>query len=248
MNTNARLSDYRSRLLSLPANRPLLKEDLLTDSFLLHRSGAFEVYYSPHNEYIEPMAKLVIMGLTPGWTQMKTAYEAAVQGLAQGLSNEDICKKAKTAARFAGSMRRQLIAFLDELDLPAYIDVASSEELFQEEQKKLHTVSILRYPVFYRMRNYTGSSPQLLSSAFLADWARESIMQELEQLTEQPLIIPLGKAVESVLASLVEAGRIARERVLWGFPHPSGANGHRKSQFSQNKSSMSDMLRRYFKV
>ena len=246
MSWDAALKDYKAAMLKLPADRALTKEDLLAEPFLIAINGELEVYYSPHNEYVNDAAEIVIMGLTPGWAQMKIAYEEALRCMRQGLADEETVKRAKAAARFAGPMRRNLIAFLDELELYRYLRISSSEELFGEADKLLHTVSALRYPVFKNKRNYTGSQPELVSTPFLADWACESIAGELRQLRNQPLIIPLGKAVEGVLNLLVQDGQLAAERVLWGFPHPSGANGHRKAQFQQNKSSMLSMLRQYF--
>lgn len=246
MNWNVTLTDYKTAMLKLPADRPLSKEDLLNDSFLVARSGELEVYYSPHNEYVNEEADIVIMGLTPGWAQMKIAYEEVLQCFALGLSDAEACKRAKHAARFAGPMRSNLIELLDELGLHRFTCLSSSEELFGKAGHRLHTFSILRYPVFKHKSNYSGSSPRLAATPFLINWACQSIEQELQRLPKQPLIIPLGKAVISVLEVLVREGMLAKERVLWGFPHPSGANAHRKRQLLQNKSSMLGMLQQYF--
>lgn len=40
--------------------------------------------------------------------------------------------------------------------------------------------------------------------------------------------------VEEVLKNIIKTGE---HTFLFGFPHPSGANGHRKKQFQQNKDS-----------
>lgn len=52
------------------------------------------------------------------------------------------------------------------------------------------------------------------------------------------MIIPLGKAVEEVLALMINENLIKKEQCLLGFPNPSGANGHRKIQFEANKEKM----------
>lgn len=41
-------------------------------------------------------------------------------------------------------------------------------------------------------------------------------------------------------------GFIASHSVLLGFPHPSGGNGHRHRQFSENKDEMKKLLQQYF--
>ena len=60
-------------------------------------------------------------------------------------------------------------------------------------------------------------------------------------------IIPLGKAVEEVLVLLISKNLIKKEQCLLGFPHPSGANGHRKIQFKDNKENLINIVNEYFK-
>lgn len=61
------------------------------------------------------------------------------------------------------------------------------------------------------------------------------------------LIIPLGKAVEEVLELMISEELIKKEQCLLGFPHPSGANGHRKKQFEANKENLLKIIDEYFK-
>lgn len=49
------------------------------------------------------------------------------------------------------------------------------------------------------------------------------------------LIVPLGKSVSDVLRIFVKDGLLEEDRCLFDFPHPSGANGHRKPQFEECK-------------
>ncbi|MFR0823044.1 MAG: hypothetical protein ACLU84_01815 [Clostridia bacterium] len=39
---------------------------------------------------------------------------------------------------------------------------------------------------------------------------------------------------------------ISSKQCLFGFPHPSGANGHRKKQFDNNKIELEDKIYNYF--
>lgn len=233
---------YKAALLSLPLNKALTKEDLLVEPFLMERYGKLEMYYAPHNEYVNRTAKVVIIGLTPGWSQMKMAFQVARSGLDQGLADAEISKIAKEAASFVGSMRSNLVFMLDQLELPQLLGIATSEELFQKQRHLLHTTSLLRYPVFKDMQNYTGSTPNLVNLPYLWETAYLSIQEELEGL-EQALIIPLGKIVEVVLSRLVGEGKLTAQHCLWGFPHPSGANGHRHSQFNSNSNEMKRIVR-----
>ncbi len=236
------LQQYKAALLSLPKETGLTKADLQVDKLLMKRSGKLEMYYAPHNEYLNPAAKVIIIGLTPGFTQMSAAIKEAIRGLEAGLLDEEVCKGAKDAARFAGTMRNTLIHMLDALGLQQYLGLASCDELFQKQQTNLHTTSLLRFPVFIEKKNYSGAHPKLLSDPFLRECALLSLEQELGILS-QALIIPLGKTVEGMLRLLVSEGKLDDQRCLWGFPHPSGANGHRFKQFASHQEEMTKTLR-----
>lgn len=236
------LQQYKKAILSLPKDRVLVKDDLLVDDLLMAQSGKLEMYYAPHNEFINSSAKVMIVGLTPGFTQMRTAILEARTALEKGLPDEEVCRAAKEAARFAGTMRLNLIHMLNGIDLHRLLNISSCDALFQEQQTLVHTTSILRFPVFVEKSNYSGAHPHLLSNPFLQKAALDSICGELSQI--RPLLfIPLGKIVESALQQLVELGRLNTDQCLWGFPHPSGANGHRHKQFAWHQDQMRQKIK-----
>lgn len=65
--------------------------------------------------------------------------------------------------------------------------------------------------------------------------AYRSIISELQALNHTPLVIPLGKSVEMMFRQLLKENKVDEKQILWGFPHPSGANGHRLQQFKRSK-------------
>lgn len=77
----------------------------------------------------------------------------------------------------------------------------------------------------------------------------DNFINELKKLekSEEILLIPLGKAVEEVLIKLKEDGVIKEEQILMGFPHPSGANVNRVTQFENNKDNMIKFIKKHFK-
>jgi len=237
-------TQYKQAIRSLPGGVALSKEHLLVGDFLMAQSGALHMYYAPHNEYIRDGARICVIGLTPGWSQMRVAMQTAKASLAEGLPDEEVCRRAKEAAAFAGTMRLHLIGMLDALELHRHLGVASCGELFGAQRDLLHTTSLLRYPVFVGARNYSGAHPPLLSNPFLTSAALDA-QQELGWLP-QALIIPLGKTVEQVLRLLVRQERLDAGRILWGFPHPSGANGHRQKQFAEQRETMRRMIETWF--
>lgn len=59
--------------------------------------------------------------------------------------------------------------------------------------------------------------------------------------------IPLGKSVEEVLECMVQENILRREQCLFVFPHPSGANGHRKKQLEENKEDLKRKIKDYWR-
>lgn len=231
------LEKYISSIKQLPLLTSLAKDDLLQSSFLVDQENNVEIYYSPHNEYINKVAKVIIVGITPGFQQMKTAYETLRNELANGHSLEEGLKKSKIAGSFAGSMRRNLIHMLEECGLPPALGIKDAASLFSTERNILHTTSVIKYPAFYKGKNYTGSQPMIDKNKLLSSYAYTIFPEELAQLPSKALVIPLGKAVDRVLTNLAQEGKIT-QAFLTGFPHPSGANGHRRKQFEQRKEAL----------
>ena len=222
------------------------KENILNEQFELYNKENMKIYYAPHNETINNKAKIFIVGITPGWTQTSIAYETAHNGIINNLEPELIKKECKKNSRFAGSMRKNLIEMLDELNINEKLDLDSCSELFEEKDYLLHTTSIIPYPVFINNKNYTGSNPKIMDNEILYSYVKRYFYNEIEKLPNV-LIVPLGKAVEEVLEKMLTDNLIKEEQCLLGFPHPSGANGHRKRQFEENKMKLLSIVEQYFK-
>ena len=47
---------------------------------------------------------------------------------------------------------------------------------------------------------------------------------------------------------MIKENLMKEEQCLLGFPHPSGANGHRKNQFKKNKEKLLEIIEDYFKT
>ncbi|WP_139490874.1 hypothetical protein [Brevibacillus dissolubilis] len=229
---------------SLPAHEPLTKEDLLRPEFLLQKEGAIEVYYTPHNELVNQNPKVVVIGLTPGWTQMELGYRQARKDLLAGLSIREVCLRANLAARFAGTMRHNLIQMLNALGLARYLGVSDCASLFAEESHLLNSSSVWKYPVFVNGENYTGHTPVYTRSPMLKQMADTYLPEELRKFAS-PLLIPLGQTVERVLRGVVADGLADERQCLFGFPHPSGANGHRHKQFATRQEEMRRRVREF---
>lgn len=219
---------------SLPSSAPLTKKNLLVPQLQIGKEKHLEMYYAPHNDYINRKAQVVIAGITPGWTQMEMAHRQASLGLKNGASFENVTKRAKLAASFAGSMRKNLIEMLDACEINAVLGVDSSESFFSENRFLIHTTSVIKYPVFVKGKNYTGHTPKISASPLLHYYTNMVFLDELIQFPKA-LIIPLGKSVSDELITLGEQGKIDLNQCLLNFPHPSGVNGHRIKQFADRR-------------
>lgn len=234
------LNDFREKINKLPIKESYSKDELLTREFLIDKDNKVEIYYSPHNEYINKHAKIFIIGITPGFQQMNNAIVTARKALNINKPIKEIQYECKVVARFSGSLRKNMIIMLDEINLNKFLDLTSCGELFDANNKLLHTVSLIPYPVFINEKNYSGHSPKLINSNFLMKYVYGNFVEELKNIEnyKEIILIPLGKAVESVLLKLENDGIIYSDQILRGFPHPSGANGNRLKELKKNKDEM----------
>ena len=227
------LIPHYSELIKALPDGPLTRQDLLIADLLVAKEKQLEIYYAPY-DYVNQDAKIIIAGITPGFTQMALSLQQARMDLIAGIPSGEIDRRAKIIATFAGPMRINLIQMLDELRLNELLNIPTTKLLFDDLRSLIHTTSVIRYPTFNNGRNYSGHSPQILSSSLLKDYVIRGFANELKQIGEA-VIIPLGKSVSDVLRWLQTEGLDLQDRCLLDFPHPSGANGHRHKQFDSLK-------------
>ena len=223
------LYDYKDIIKKLPIKDKYTKEELLIEDFLIEKENNIEIYYAPHNEYFNQKAKIFIVGITPGFQQMSTAISTARKELEFTDDINEVQYRCKVAARFSGSLRKNIINMLNDIKLNEALHIESVSEIFEEKDYLLHTVSLIPYPVFVKKENYTGHTPKLIKSEFLMKYIYENFVDEFKKIEnyKEVLLIPLGRAVEEVLLKLKDDGIIGENQILIGFPHPSGANVNR---------------------
>ncbi|MFR6018951.1 MAG: hypothetical protein ACLUG9_15500 [Paraclostridium sordellii] len=243
------LYDYQDAIMKLPIKDKYTKDEILTKNFLIEKQGNMEIFYAPHNEYLNSKAKIFIIGITPGFQQMSTAISTARKEFEKGTSIEEIQYKCKVAGRFSGSLRKNIIGMLDEIKLNYALRINSCKELFEDKDYLLHTVSLIPYPVFVNKQNYSGHTPKLIKSEFLMNYVYENFINEFRSLdkSKEVLLIPLGKAVQDVLLKLSEDNLVDKNQILLGFPHPSGANVNRIKQLEENKDYLKALISSKFK-
>ena len=221
------MSKFLNQIRSL---KKINKSIITNKSFLIKREDNIEIYYAPF-DYVNSKAKIMIVGITPGLQQMLQSFEAVNEGRS--------LKEVKDLSSFKGSMRTTLIKYLDELNINKKLRIKSCESLFNINSKYLHSTSLIKYPVFDKGKNYSGSG--LLKKKILLDFLEAHFVKELKKL-DKTIIVPLGNTVSSTIDYLNNEFKLNLKCFLKGFPHPSGLNVRKDIQFKENKVRMLKLL------
>jgi hypothetical protein len=195
--------------------------------------GNLEVFYAPF-ESVNPRARLVLVGITPGKVQAANALSEAKRQLDAGSSSADAMRRAKQVGAFSGPMRTNLIAMLDHIGLDRWLGLQSCAELFAGKGELLQTASVLQFPVSLNGENYNGN-PDPMRTPMLRQMVTEHFARLGKDLP-QSVFVPLGPVPTKVMDALIRDGRFRSEQVLQGLPHPSGANAERIQYFLGRKS------------
>ncbi|WP_440908727.1 uracil-DNA glycosylase family protein [Candidatus Pelagibacter sp.] len=222
------MNNFIKKIISL---NKINHKTIVNKDFLIEKDKNIEIYYAPF-DYVNQKAKIMIVGITPGFQQMLQSFEIINKG--------GSLKKVKDYSSFKGSMRIGLIKYLDELKINKILKIKSSKSLFDKDNEYLHTTSLVKYPVFDKGKNYPGANIQ--KKELLMSFIEKNFLKELKQF-KNTIIIPLGNTVSSTIDYLEKKYNLNLKCFLKGFPHPSGANARKNIQFKENKSKMVKLLK-----
>ncbi|MDA7486014.1 hypothetical protein N9A31_01590 [Candidatus Pelagibacter ubique] len=214
----------------IKALKKINKSIVINNKFLINKEGNIKIYYAPF-DYVNSKAKIMIVGITPGLQQMLQSFQVINDGKS--------LKEVKDLSSFKGSMRTTLIKYMNALKVNKKLKIKSCESLFDLHSKYLHTTSLVKYPVFDKGRNYSGSN--ILKKELILNFIEKNFLKELK-IHQNSIIIPLGNTVSSTIRYLNEKYNLKLSCFLEGFPHPSGANARKNIQFKENKSRMLKLL------
>jgi hypothetical protein len=206
-------------------------DDILRKLNLAHE-GPVTISYAPF-DHVPLHADVVIVGITPGRTQAINAIAAACAALRVGKDNKEASRLAKITGSFSGPMRANLISVLDHVGLATALRIATCATLFDPDHQSVHLTSALRYPVFVGGANYNGS-PDMLKMPLLKSMIDACLADEARRLNKA-VWLPLGPQPARALEYLCSRGLLDQKRVLFGLPHPSGANAERIAYFTGRK-------------
>ncbi len=212
--------------------------------------GSHEVYYIPF-ESVEAGTKLVLVGITPGNTQIKAAYHE-VQALRRSggqLSDDDILRRVRKQAAFK-DMRPRLIRMLAHFGLRSHLGIACEADLWGNQSGLLHGTSIVPHAAFAWKRKiaqpsggsgrvgetrelamFNGSFATVMASAVLRPVFERCFARELALLPPDAAFLALGPTPLEGLDLCVKRGLLRPEQVLGGVPHPSGNSGNQVEVF-----------------
>lgn len=237
-------SDFRGSFTALPSGS-LALDDVRAPEFCIYEDHRIVAYYAPF-DYLNRLARVALVGVSPGPTQMRESYAIVRDALRAGQSDEEALQAVKARASFKG-MRRDLARWLDELGLAALLGLRSCSELFDDSHRGLlHTTSAVRYPVFVRrgdstLANYQGASPEFVAHPWLRGMIETALAGELSALPSA-IVITLGRASRAV-AHLQDRGVVDPAQCLIGLPHPSPASPLRERYFQDAKAHLLSQVR-----
>jgi Gamma-glutamyl cyclotransferase, AIG2-like len=221
-----------------PAIRDLTVQEFLDPSsgliqkMNLASEANLEVCYAPL-EFCNPKARLVIVGITPGLTQMVNSLKEAQLQLSAEADSGAALMAAQRIGAFSGTMRVNLIRLLDHIGVNDWLEIKSCDALFGEAAELVQWTSVLRNPVFKNGKNYNGT-PKLTSHSLLKEQLNTYFVADIQKMPNA-VFVPLGVKVTEALHFLADQKIISKDRILDGLPHPSAANAERIAYFLSRK-------------
>lgn len=233
-----RIGPYLSKLSETQIDGLIEKGGVLRDSsFWPESKNEFGQFYAPF-DWINDSADIVLIGITPGKSQAKSALKSLRAALRMGKSAEEAAKMAKQAASFEGDMRDIAAQLMNRFDLHKLFRLADAAELFGTVSHRAHYTSLLRYPVLHWQTkkkkdgtkttgwfDYSGGD-----SAFTRDMLLRSIAEDFEPeiaTFKDAWLVPFGPVPALALEKMADRGLVDRDRILPGVNHPSGTQWNR---------------------
>ena len=236
----ARIEEIAPHLLEMSESmidRAVDSGDILTDrQFDPRLERSFGQFYAPF-DWANEEADIVLVGITPGKRQAKTALKALRRELAVGRTPTEAAYIAKQAASFDGDMRDIAAQLMDRFNLGRIFGLKGSKELFESARGRAHYTSLLRYPILHwqtRKKNgnkitgwfdYSGGE-DIFDSHLLIRARENEFEREIVQF-RKAWIVPFGPTPALALEQLARRGVLDQERILAGINHPSGTQWNR---------------------
>lgn len=193
--------------------------------FSLGHEGKFDLAYIPF-EHVNPDARLVIVGITPGNTQLELAYAKARELLLAGQDAGDILVEVKKAGTFGGkSMKPNLLKILRHFQFEKLLGIADVETLWGTDADLLHSTSVVPHAAFKNGKPFNGGFDEILASSLLKGCFLDCFVPSAQEMNRDALFVALGPCPQAALEWCVKANALRPEQVLGSFCHPSSTGG-----------------------
>lgn len=212
-----------------------LQDNQLNKDYLIRKSKLcfqnnkkYWIVYIPF-ESINKNAKLMLVGITPGETQLIESYKKVPTVKTE--------KAAKKDGAFSGPLRGILIKTLKSIWPKGLFDINDCKELFDDKNTVVHSTSLLKDSVF-ELNERTGqvenfrAANKILSDKMLSNELETYFINESKSFSVNTPIICLGKGVFNVVKKLAKEQRIEQHNIIF-IPHPSGANCRREYYYKK---------------
>lgn len=191
----------------------------------LSSQGGYELFYTPF-EAVNRSARLVIIGITPGPTQIKISYESVQELLRTGLSDDQVLARAKSAGGFGGSsMRPNLLRMLNHFEFARLLGIPDVAALWGGSSDLLHSTSVVPHGAFKNGAMFAGSFAEILASPALRESFEEDFVASLPELNRDALYVALGPTPLAALDWCAANGLVRPQQVLGAFAHASAQSG-----------------------
>ncbi|MCK8787250.1 hypothetical protein M0638_23020 [Roseomonas sp. NAR14] len=203
---------------------------------LLASQPPYEIFYIPF-EHVNPRARLVIVGITPGMNQLEMAYAEAQRLLRLGASEAAILKSVKSIAAFGGdAMRPNLLRMLRHFGFAAILGIDAEADLWGTAAGLLHSTSVVPNATFKGGKMFSGSFEEVLKVDALREQFEADFVGSLGSLGPEALYVALGKTPFDALLHCVELGAIGEHQLLGALAHPSRSGGSQVAVYLGEKS------------
>jgi hypothetical protein len=208
-----------------------------TQEFVLGRDKNLELQYIPF-EHVNLEARLVIVGITPGNTQISSAYQKAQDLLKAGRPESEILVEVIKTGAFAGGtrtnrggMRANLVKMLHHFQFDRLLGISDAATLWAENAHLLHSTSVVPHAAFKSGKMFAGGFDKVKKSKLLFECFMDCFVPSAQEMPTETLFVGLGKCPQAALEWCIESGILQRRQVLGAFCHPSGQGGSAVSYY-----------------
>lgn len=168
-------------------------------------------------DYVNPEAEVVIVGITPGNSQLK--------GEREEMSPEEI----KRTYAFKGRTRDNIVKMLDFIGVNTLLGIETCASFWGEDFGRVELTSLLKEATFELKEDgrieMFKKTKDIAKSKLLTEKFENGFVKDCAQYTKAKLFVACGEGVYDELLKLKDCGIITAPVV--GIAHPSGNNAMR---------------------